>query len=458
MSTLLRRQRLGVPVWMLALFALSLAFVNPYLRGDGNGYYAWLRSPLIDGDVDFVNEYQRADVLFREGFITDGGRPTPEMTTPTGKVENQWSIGPAVLWLPFFGVAHVLALMGAGTPDGYAPVYLWSVAIGSALYGFGALVLGVRLARAMGAGAWAVPAAVAILAASSLPVYMYVLPMHVHASAAFATALFFWWGIVRLRDWRMADWAIWGLIAGLMVAVYFVHAVLLGVVVWRLAREGHARQKGAAIAAFAAGALPFAVLHLWSRYALYGSFSTGYRDQFFFLSPRLWATAFSSEHGLFLWTPILILAAAGLVSLARREPPARALLAAWIILFYVIASYQNWHGQSSFGNRFFVSLTALFVPGLSVAFAWLAARHRMLPAALVTALALWNAGFVFQWGLNIVPNRGPVDFGEVARNQITVVPSRIGATAVRYFTGRAAFVRDVEGGDAGERRGYRPQR
>ncbi len=27
------------------------------VRGDGVGYYAWLRSPLLDGDWQFDNEY-----------------------------------------------------------------------------------------------------------------------------------------------------------------------------------------------------------------------------------------------------------------------------------------------------------------------------------------------------------------------------------------------------------------
>ena len=443
---------------LVAAFIVSLAFVNPYLRGDGNGYYAWLRSPLIDRDVDFTNEYQRADTLFRQGFLAADGGPAPAMTTPTGKVENQWSIGPALLWLPFFGAAHLIALSGGGTPDGYAPVYLWSVAIGSAVYGFGALLLGIAIARAVGAGSWAVPAAAAVLGASSLPVYMYLLPFHVHACAAFATALFFWWGLVRLRGPERRHWIVWGACAGLMVAVYFVHAVLLVVVIWRIAQQRHMRLRLASAAWFAAGALPFAALHLWSRYALYGSFSTGYRDQFFWFSPRLIATAFSPEHGLFLWTPLLVLAAAGLWALSRTDARARWMLIAWAVLFYVIASYQNWHGQSSFGNRFFVSLTALFVPGVSGALAWLAARRRLAPAAVVAALCLWNAGFVFQWGLNIVPNRGPVDFREVARNQLTVVPSRIGSTAVQYFTGRSRFTRDVESDDAIERERYRLKR
>jgi hypothetical protein len=443
---------------LAALFVVSLVLVNPYLRGDGNGYYAWLRSPLIDGDVHFGNEYLRADPQFRDGFVDAEGRPTTQMTTASGKVENQWSIGPALLWLPFFAAAHLLALAGAGTPDGYAPIYLWLVALGTALYGFGALVLGIALARAMGAARWAVAAAAAVLGASSLPVYMYLLPFHVHALAAFASGLFFWWGLLRVEGWRPRVWAVWGALAGLMLAVYFVHAVFLVAVVWRLAARGAAREKIAAAAAFAAGALPFAVLHLASRYALYGSFTTGYRDEFFWLSPRLLATALSAEHGLFLWTPVVAIALVGLVALARRDPRARVVLAAWALLFYVIASYQNWHGQSSFGNRFFVSLAPVFVPGIAVALAWMHARARLLPAAVIAVLCLWNAGFVFQWGLNIVPNRGPVDFRHVARNQVTVVPARIGSTAVRYFTARGRFTREVEADDLREREDYRLRR
>jgi hypothetical protein len=134
------------------------------------------------------------------------------------------------------------------------------------------------------------------------------------------------------------------------------------------------------------------------------------------------------------------------------------MLLAWAVLFYVIASYQNWHGQSSFGNRFFVSLTVIFVPGVAAALAWLHGRKRALPVALVILLALWNAGFVFQWALNIVPSRGPVDFAAVARNQVTVVPARFTTMLSRYFRDRRGLTRDVEAGDVHERDTYRLRR
>ena len=445
---------------LVLLFVLSLAFVNPYLRGDGNGYYAWLRSPLIDRDVDFGNEYLHADPTFKAAFIDEAGRPAPQMRTVTGKVENQWSSGPAVLWLPAFTIAHALARLGVGVPDGFSPVYLWLVALSTAIYGFLAVVIGVDLARRLGHARWAVLAGAAVLLASPLPVYMYILPFHVHALAAFSTALFFWWGFVRVRDWRARDWAIWGLCGGLMLAVYYVQALFLAAVAWRLLSvRGSWRERVSAGLAFGAGVLPFVALHLLSRYALYGSMlTTGYRDQFFFNSPRLLATAFSREHGLFLWSPVIALALAGLVALARRGMEARVFLAVWALLFYVIASFQNWHGQSSFGNRFFLSLTVAFVLGVAAALAWLHARHRAAPAVLVAALVLWNAGFMFQWGLNIVPNRGPVSFAEVARNQVTVVPARFVSMLGRYFRDRRGLTREIESGDLEERERYRLRR
>lgn len=440
-------------------FVLLLLLVNPYVRGDGNGYYAWLTSPLLDGDVHFGNQYLRADPMFRSAFVDDAGQPTERMRTATGKVENQWSVGPALLWLPAFAVAHAGALMGLGAADGYSPIYLILVSASTAVYGLFAVLIGADLARRFGYERQAPLAALAILLASSLPVYMAVLPFHVHALAAFSGAVFFWWGLVRVDSWRPRDWAIWGLSAGLLLAVYYVQAVLLVLVLWRLARRGAWGDRARAALAFAAGMVPFAAVHVASRIALYGSpATTGYRDEFFWFSPRLLATAFSPDHGLFLWTPVIALALAGLLRLARVDPRARAVLVVWAVFFYVIASYQNWHGQSSFGNRFFVSLTAVFVPGVAACLAWVSERRRGAASAVVVLLALWNAGFVFQWAFNVVPNRGPVDFGAVARNQVTVVPARLMSTLRRYVVDRDGLVREVEGQDTDERRRYRLQR
>ena len=37
--------------------------VNPIVHGDGVGYYAYVRAPLIEQNLDFTEDYRRANLL-----------------------------------------------------------------------------------------------------------------------------------------------------------------------------------------------------------------------------------------------------------------------------------------------------------------------------------------------------------------------------------------------------------
>jgi hypothetical protein len=475
--------------WLLAgLFVASLPLVNPYLRGDGNGYYAYVRSVVIDGDLDFENEFRHGDPLFREVFFDDQGAVQPWMRASTGRLTNQWAVGPSMLWLPFFlvahGVVHVLNAFGAAIPaDGYSGPYRWSCAIGTACYGWLAVLLGFEIAVRLAGARAALVAALAIWWASALPVYMYFLPFHVHALSAFAVAAFVWYwlrvlpGPVDLRvdlkdrsDHRRGRhvprrWLAWGALAGLMVDVYYLNALFALPAAVEIARPwppDARRQRLAAGLLFLAGLLLTLTPHFAAKWVVHGSpLATGYRDAFFWATPRLWQVGFSAEHGLFSWTPVLLLALAGLVGLAWRDRRVGGgALAVFLLFYYAVASYQNWHGQSSFGNRFFLSFTALFVLGAAVAVEWSdrARLGRPLATLALVMLVAWNVGFMFQWGTNLVPNRGPVDFGAVARNQVTEVPQRLARFAWRYMRDRRGITSEVEERDRIEREDYRLKR
>jgi hypothetical protein len=213
---------------------------------------------------------------------------------------------------------------------------------------------------------------------------------------------------------------------------------------------------------FLAGLLLTLTPHFAAKWVVHGSpLATGYRDAFFWATPRLWQVGFSAEHGLFSWTPVLLLALAGLVGLAWRDRRVGGgALAVFLLFYYAVASYQNWHGQSSFGNRFFLSFTALFVLGAAVAVEWSdrARLGRPLATLALVMLVAWNVGFMFQWGTNLVPNRGPVDFGAVARNQVTEVPQRLARFAWRYMRDRRGITSEVEERDRIEREDYRLKR
>jgi hypothetical protein len=116
----------------------------------------------------------------------------------------------------------------------------------------------------------------------------------------------------------------------------------------------------------------------------------------------------------------------------------------------MVAAYPDWHGLSSFGNRFFVSLTPIFVIGLSTAlerFARLFTHERVAlvsASVALAAFALWNLGFVYQWGAHLVPPRGPISWSQMARNQFEVVPRRSLSDFRAYLIRRRALMHKIE--------------
>jgi len=216
------------------------------------------------------------------------------------------------------------------------------------------------------------------------------------------------------------------------------------------------------------------------KWIIHGSpWISGYEDRFFWASPKLLELAFSPEHGFFLWTPVLLFAVIGLVWLWRRDRYIGAtLMLTFAVFFYVVASYQNWHGLSSFGNRFFVSFTPIFVLGLALfleksqAFLSRVTMQQGPSNSLISIfsvrpsivyfglvlLSLWNIGLAYQWGANLIPNRGPVDFAVVARNQTMLVPQRAVGFILRYLTSREQVMQEVERQDLMELKDFGLQR
>jgi hypothetical protein len=460
--------------WLLLVYLLSLAFLNAWVRGDGVGYYAYARAPLIEHSFNFEHDYISANTGFREARLDAHGQPKEFFRTRTGHLDNHFTVGPALLWSPFLLLTHggVLLARALGShvaADGFSGPYRLAMAFGTAFWGFVGLLLAFRLARQYAGDVWAFLATVAIWWSSSLPVYMYFNPSWSHAHSAFAVSLFvFYWH--RTREQRTVhQWIVLALIAGLMLNVYYANAMLLMILVVEALRA-YARAFRAGPAARAAvtqlfiGHFLFAVITLLSllptfvtRYIVYGNpFESGYvsPQNWAWRSPYFLAVLFSSEHGLFSWTPLLLFATMGLVLFRWQEPRVGTPLLAATLAFYVfLACYPDWAGISSFGNRFFVSLTPLFILGLSVLLERASRLFRSQQAAVATASAvlavfmLWNVEFMFQWGAHLIPARGPISWTTMIRNQFTVAPRQLKNLLHNYLFHRHELMRQIEDRD-----------
>jgi hypothetical protein len=454
---------------LFVVFLLSLPLANPWVRGDGVGYYAFARALLIQHNLDFAPDYQHANTSFREGRLDESGQPRDDFRTASGHLENHFTIGPAILWWPFLFIAHTGVLVarafGSGVAaDGFSAPYRFAMAFGTALYGFLGLLIAFRISRKYLEERWALLATLAVWWGSSLPVYMYFNPSWSHAHSAFVVALFFWYWLKTGIDRTLPQWLVLGAIAGLMLNVYYANAMIITIVAAEALlslrdaiQGGRTAAIPGLIARYAVFAIALAICFLptlITKKIVYGSlFESGYIpvSLWNWKSPYFLQVLFSANHGLFSWTPLLFFSAVGVFLFWRRVPriggPA---LCGVLAFYYFIASYPDWAGISSFGNRFFVSLTAFFVIGLAVLLQWLANMFSSRKAATATAsvvlacFALWNLGFMFQWGAHMIPARGPVSWSEVAGNQFLVVPAQITGQLRDYLFRRREMMRSIE--------------
>ncbi len=457
---------------LLILFLLSLPLVNPWVRGDGVGYYAYARAPLIEHNLDFTRDYQFANQSFREERIGPDGMPKAAYRTRTGHLENHFTVGPAMLWSPFLVAAHGGVLLarafGSSVPaDGFSAPYRYAMGLGTALYGFLALLLSFRLAQKYVGGRAALLATLGVWGGSSLAVYMYFNPSWSHAHSAFVAALFFWYWERTRENRTVRQWVILGLTTALLLNVYYANVMLLVVLLveaiplytgaFRSEKPPAAPRAGQLVSrhlVFGAVVITFMLPTFVSRWVVYGGpFETGYLSLRSFLwgSPDFLPVLFSANHGLFSWTPLLLVACVGLMLFARRfRTPGMAFLAAAFCFYLFFTLYPDWAGISSFGNRFFVSLTPLFIVGLAAAidsFSGLFARPRaalLMTSALLAVFVFWNLGLIYQWGTHLIPARGPISFREAAYNQVTVVPRQLSAQLRSYLFRRRDMMQQLE--------------
>ncbi len=453
------------------LFILTLPLSNPWVRGDGVNYYAYARAMLVQHNLNFEDDWRHANLSFRTLSVSPQGQIAPDFYTSTGHVRNNYAVGSAILWAPFLVPVHACMLllrrMGFDVAaDGFSKPYLLAMAWATAFYGFMGLCLSFRMASFYVGERWAFLATLGIWFASALPVYMYFIPCYSHALSVFVVALFLWYWL-KTRDSRsLAAWLALGLLSGLMLDVYYLNIAILVLPLgeslwgywnnWRAPGHAWAEMRGlfaknlAYCLATATAFLPTLI----TRQIINGHpLELGYDPLGLshWIHPALWQPLFSSNHGLVTWTPIVIPALVGLILLRNRDRGLAALsVAAVDAFYYIVACHSDWHGVSSFSNRFFISLTPFFILGLGVALREAARWFKQPRAALATAAAalgaliLWNAAFIFQWGVGLIPHRGPIAWGQMAYNQVFVVPARLGGALKSYFTNRGAMMQRIE--------------
>jgi hypothetical protein len=132
------------------------------------------------------------------------------------------------------------------------------------------------------------------------------------------------------------------------------------------------------------------IVHTTARGMGYGTL-----EVFHWTHPALWQTLFSGRHGLFFWSPVLLLSAWGLIwrlsnQKGRRDPLLIGLLICAAVLWYLNSAWYGWWFGWAYGARAFIELAILFIIGLAFGFESLThlAKSWRRVVAVLLALAI----------------------------------------------------------------------
>lgn len=350
---------------------------NAVISADVKGYYGYLPALFIHHDLQFTNE---ADYVYKDDTKIWFNR------TDDGKKYIKFPPGMAIMYSPFYAMAHASTSFIDAPANGYSYPYQIGLLIGSLFYTVvGLFFICKLLLRHFDDRASASTILVIYLATNLFYYTTYDFTLTHGYSFALISAFLF--GFVRWLDtfeWRYVF--LLGLSGGLMVAVRNIDAIFLSFVFLYGVRS-FADFKGRCSLFIAkrwqALIGVFCIFLMLSPQILYNYYVSGtfwmdaYSDEkFFFTAPHLFDSLLSYRNGWLLYTPVMILSVIGILFLKKRVPSMFVFtLFALPIYYYLLASWWCWW-FSGLGNRAYINLYPILAFSLAALFSYLYEQKR----------------------------------------------------------------------------------
>lgn len=374
---------------------------------DSSFYYFWLRSVVLDGDIDFENEVLLCDSLPEEDrdlAINGLGR------TDTGLVRNQYPVGWAVFYLPWFALGHGAALLGDALgaevrTDGFGKVYESALLFGSGVFAAASLWFTLQLLLRFFDKEIAWASLVLVWASSFLIFYQLRQYGMAHGLAYLCVSSAFYWAFaIRDTPTLRRGWVMLGASVGLLAitrsqaVLYLIFPALVVLeVLWRRRAQGALGALCLLVVAFPVALQLFAWKKLYGTWLVY----TYQGAEFNWSNPEWYRALFDANHGLFYWHPIFVIGLVGLIvfSFSTRVSWAWSWFVTIGLVYVVNASWSCWWFGYSFGSRAYEGVTlfaflgvgALLQEGRSLT------GFRFFKPCLYVALcglSLWNIGIL----------------------------------------------------------------
>lgn len=364
---------------ILLVFVGSYLFYTPWKNGhilgggDSWGYYAYLPAKFIYNDLDSLHRTvaKRYEYAVNHGPAPDNPLGVHEAhPVGDGRQVFKYTMGVAILQLPFFALAHFIAHVLGYAPDGYSLPYLFLILFAGACYSF----VGLVFLRKVLLHYFSDNITTVVLLTVALGTNLYYFSVfnpgmsHAYLFALYAMLLY---ATIRFYDDPKIKWGfLIGLCCGFITVIRPVELicvlipVLYGVTSLKLLHQrvgfvaGNFRQVGAAvIGAILAGLPQLIYWKVQTGHWLHYSYKN---ETFDFLHPHLKGGLIGFSNGWLSYTPLMIFGVIGFWWLYKRKNPfSTSILLFMPIHIYVAYSWWCWYYINGFGSRPMVETYAL---------------------------------------------------------------------------------------------------
>lgn len=362
------------------------------LESDAKGYYAYLPAIFIYHDLNFTFfDHIEKEKYYNENLFYD------YRAFSSGAYISKYYAGTALAQMPFFLVAHFVSLAGNADADGYSKPYMIAVNLAALFYLFlGLLYLKRTLAS------YQIPekitSIILIAAVFGTNLFYYSISesgmSHVYSFAFIS--IFFFYARQFFTTFRPKYILLLSLLLGIIVLIRPVNGLILFILPFaagkaEVFREGIVSSLKQIKYTAAGVILIFAIVSLqliFYKLATGSFFVYSYIGEGFdFLNPHIPEILFSFKKGLFLYTPLYLLAFAGCIYLWKKK---RFMFRAWILFFliitFVFSSWSNWWYGGSFSSRVYIEYIPLFMILLAMALA--NTRNKLQHNGLIAAIVI----------------------------------------------------------------------
>ncbi len=392
----------GWAVILLSAIIIYIRFTMPFdnvIQWDVFGYYIALPAKFVYHDLQLkdtawinhvFNQYHPSSTLYQLNAAPHNGH------------YMRYPIGPAVLSLPFFLIAHLYVLSGhTYAADGFSLPYQFAYCMAALFYTLVGLYFARKfLLRFFSDKLTAILIILIVLATNylELTTVKNTLP-HNYEFTLYAILLYYTevWHKTPRRKYAIFIGLILGLItivrANELIAV--IIPALWGVYNKESLNNKLAllkQRKGDVWAIVWAGLIGISPQIIYWSYAAGGPIQNSYKDPgvgFEFLSPFTWKFLFGFRKGWFIYTPIMFFACIGFVNLYKKNRPLFwPFLVYSLVNLYLVSSWScYWYAAGSFSARTQMSSYLFLALPLGYFLQWLGKNRMGYVLAVLLCLA-----------------------------------------------------------------------